>query len=211
MCQCRSGSAARSSIAPRTSQVTSKKSPHTQDLWAPRKLAIHLASPSRADGAALARRAVLGASSPHAAARCRGRAASHSHAAGSSCPRAHHAGSSRQSKARAQRGCSSPQQPPRDTAAQRVWAFFFPPKGSAAPAPSLLHTSSDATATRHRQLISRSGRQSTALAAGLIHTTLGRATPQIPNLGTKSPLALHLLSPAPCGLSWGARGSGTSL
>lgn len=75
--------AARSSIAPRTSQVTSKKGLCTRDLWAPRKLAVHLASPSKADGAALARRLVLGASSPRTAlplpaTLCRERASSRS-------------------------------------------------------------------------------------------------------------------------------------
>lgn len=61
------GSSQEQHCSTHTSQVTSKKSLHMQDLWAPQKTAVHLASPSKADGTALARRLVLGAPSPRTA------------------------------------------------------------------------------------------------------------------------------------------------
>jgi len=150
--------AARNSIAPCTSRVTSKKSLCTHDLWAPRKLAIHLASPSKADGAALARRLVPGAPSPRTAlplpaACCWGRATSHS------------LGRSTARSWSAQAG--------KDAAA----LCFFPPQGSTAPAPQPITHFIDATATRRHRPISCSGRHSNGPGFGSHSHYAGQGNP----------------------------------
>lgn len=149
-----------------TSQVTSKKSLHMQDLWAPQKTAVHLASPSKADGTALARRLVLGASSPHTALPLLathgwGRATSHSLGGSIKRWRLAHAG--------------------KDAAA----LCFFPTLVFFHSCPSLLHTSSMPRPRVGTDRFHAPGGKATALASGLIHTTLGRATLLLPGFGTK--------------------------
>ena len=63
--------------------------------------------------------------------------------------------------------------------------FVFSPQGSTAPAPSLLHTSSMPRPRVGTDRFHAPGGRATALASGLIHTTLGRATLPLPDSGTK--------------------------
>lgn len=64
-------------------------------------------------------------------------------------------------------------------------ALFSSPQGSTAAAPSLLHTSSMPRPRVGTDRFHALGGRATALASGLIHTTLGRATLLLPDSRTK--------------------------
>ena len=74
--------------------------------------------------------------------------------------------------------------------------FGFSPQGSTAPAPSLLHTSSMPWPRIGTDRFHALGGRATALASGLIHTTLGRATLCFQTPGPSSPqVAMASASP----------------
>lgn len=85
-------------------------------------------------------------------------------------------------------------------------ALFSSPQGSTAAAPSLLHTSSMPRPRVGTDRFHAPGGRATALASGLIHTTLGRATPLLPDsrtrLAPQSQAAMGSASPKEPVLPW---------